>query len=205
MAVASQLSVPGGEEDAVRMGLAFLRSFPEDHAVAGLLGVAFARAEVPEARTLLESGMQASRPEPEVAFLLGLAVMKEGRDKRAQRLFERELQGNPKHLKAAQALIDQHNRLGDHSAILQVASEALLHSRKDVYLLHAKSQALFNLKNFASCRTELDLALLHHPKASALLLLDANLLSKEGKTERGAARFEQAKAARESEAAAKAP
>jgi len=202
MAVASQLSAPGGEEEAVRMGLAYLRNFPDDHAVAGLLGVAFAKAEVPEARVLLEAGLKASQPEREVAYLLGVALMKQGKSKRARRLFERELQHYPKQTKAAQALVTLHDKAGNQAAILQVASEALLHQSKDVFLLHAKSQALFNLKKYALCRTELDLALVHHPRNSSLLLLDANLLSKEGKPEHGAVRFEEAKAAKAAEDAA---
>jgi arylsulfatase A-like enzyme/Flp pilus assembly protein TadD len=196
MAVASQLSVPGGEEEAVGMGLAFLRQFPEDHGVAGLLGVAFARAEVPQAQVLLEQGLKANQPEPEVAYYLGVVAMKDDDMKRARTLFERELTQYPKHLKSAQALISVHDKKAATALILDVATTALLHNGSNETLLHAKAQALFNLKDFSACRLAMDLALVHHSKSSALILLDANLLKKEGKPEKGIARFEEAKAAK---------
>ena len=199
MAVASQLSVPGGEEKAVVMGLEFLRQFPEDHGVAGLLGVAFARAEVPQAQVLLEQGLKANKPEPEVAYYLGVVAMKESALKRARTLFERELMNYPKHLKSAQALISVHNKKADSALIVDVATTALLHHGSNETLLHAKAQALFNLKDFSACRLAMDLALVHHPQSSALILLDANLLKKEGKLEQGLARFEEAKAAKRTE------
>jgi arylsulfatase A-like enzyme/Flp pilus assembly protein TadD len=199
MAVASQLSAPGGEEEAVRMGLAFLRQFPEDLAVAGLLGVAFARSEVPQARQLLEQGVKATQPEPEVAYYLGIVHMREGRMNRARALFERELKQHPKHLKSAQALISVHNKKGAFPRVRDVATQALLHHGKDEPLLHAQAQALFNLKDYSACRLALDLALVHHSESSALLLLDANLLKQEGHPKKGAARFEQAKVAKAAE------
>jgi arylsulfatase A-like enzyme/Flp pilus assembly protein TadD len=199
MAVASQLSVAGGEEEAVRMGLDFLRQFPEDRAVAGLLGVAFARAEVPQARKLLEQGVQAQQPEPDVAYYLGIVHMREGRSKRARSFFEMELKHHPKHLKTAHALISVHNGRGAFGRVRDVATAALLHHGADEKLLHAQAQAFFNLKAFSDCRLALDLALIQQPRSSALLLLDANLLKQEGHTEKGLARFEQAKAAKAAE------
>lgn len=201
MAVASQLSVPGGETKAVELGLGYLRTYPDDHAVAGLLGVAFAQRGVPEARQLLDSGIKAEKPEHDVAFLLGLVYLKEDNAKRAAELFELELKNYPRSLKASQALVTALDKLGDTEGVLRTASAGLLHSPTDLALLHAKAQALYNLKDYGTCRVELDLALLQYPQSSVLLLLDANLLAKEGKKEEGALRFEQATAAKSLEEA----
>ena len=89
-----------------------------------------------------------------------------------------------------------HNKKADSALIVDVATEALLHHGSNEAFLHAKAQALFNLKDFSACRLAMDLALVHHPQSSALILLDANLLKKEGKPEKGIARFEAAKAAK---------
>lgn len=202
MAVASQLSVAGEEGKAVQLGVRYLEAYPDDYAVAGLLGVVFAKLGAPEARQLLETGVKADRPEAEVAFLLGLAVMAEEDDQRAATLFAKELEHYPRNLEAAQAYISVLDRAKDYEGILNVSSAALLHNPTDLPLLHAKAQSLFNLKHFDVCRTELDLARAQHPKASSLMLLDANLLSKEGKNDEGALLFEKAKAAKDAEDAA---
>jgi Flp pilus assembly protein TadD len=202
MAVASQLSVPGAEGKAVQLGVGYLEAYPDDYAVAGLLGVVFAKLGAPEARQLLETGVKADQPEGEVAFLLGLAVMAEEDDERAGTLFAQELEHYPRNLEAAQAYISVLDRKQDYEGILKAASAALLHHPTDLPLLHAKAQALFNLKHFDVCRTELDLARAQYPAASSLMLLDANLLAKEDKQDEGAALFEKAKVAKEAEEAA---
>jgi tetratricopeptide (TPR) repeat protein len=56
------------------------------------------------------------------------------------------------------------------------------------------AQCLFNLGDFAGARRTLDTALSLDPGDPDTVLLDANLLAKEGKKEAGAARFEEAKA-----------
>ena len=71
-----------------------------------------------------------------------------------------------------------------------------MHHPSDLNLLLAKAQASFNLKDFSSSRLAMDLALLHHSTSSEVLLLDANLLSKEGKPDEGRKRYEEAQAAR---------
>lgn len=196
MAVASQLSVSGGQEEAIRLGLAYLEDFPRDYAVAGLVGVAFAKAQIVEARELLEVGIRAERPEAEVAFYLGLAELGEGKKKRARQLFRKELEHYPRHLMSAVSLIRIEGEFKRNEAVLEAASAALVHHPSDLNLLLAKAQASFNLKDFSSSRLAMDLALLHHSTSSEVLLLDANLLSKEGKPEEGRKRYEEAQAAR---------
>ena len=196
MAVASQLSVAGGQDEAVRLGLVYLQDFPRDYAVAGLVGVAFAKAQLAEARDLLEVGIRAERPEAEVAFYLGLAELGDGKKKRARQLFRKELEHYPRHLKSAVSLIRIEGEFKRNEAVLEAASAALVHHPSDLNLLLAKAQASFNLKDFSSSRLAVDLALLHHASSSDVLLLDANLLSKEGKPEEGKKRYEEAQAAR---------
>ena len=204
MAVASQMSVKGEEGKAVALGLEYLQEFPQDYAVAGLLGVAMARVGSPDARRLLEDGAKADKPESEVCLLLGLAVLSEGDSERAIQLLNQELENYPRNLRAAQALISAHDSSKDYQAILEVSSSSLVHHPENLQLLHAKAQALFNLGEFPTCRIELDLALLKHPDSASLILLDANLLSKEGKDDEGAKRFEEAKVAKAKEDAEKA-
>ena len=115
------------------------------------------------------------------------------------------MENYPRSLRAAQALVTAKDSAKDYQGILEVSSASLVHHPENLQLLHAKTQALFNLKEYAVCRTELDLALLKHPESAALILLDANLLSKEGKDGEGAKRFEEAKTAKAKEDAAKPP
>ena len=58
---------------------------------------------------------------------------------------------------------------------------------------HDHAQALFNLRRYEAARTSLDEGLRRGPEVPALVLLDANLLAKEGQRERGQARFDEAK------------
>ena len=196
LAVASQLSVPNGQEEAINLGLTYLQDFPRDYAVAGLVGVAFAKVQIAEARDLLEVGIRADRPESEVAFYLGLAELGEGKKRRARQLFRKELEHYPKHLQSAVSLVRIEGEHGRNQAVLEVASAGLVHHPSDLNLLLDKAQASFNLKDFSNSRLAVDLALLHHPTSSEAILLDANLLSKEGKPEKGRERFEEAQEAR---------
>ncbi|MEC7241394.1 MAG: tetratricopeptide repeat protein [Myxococcota bacterium] len=196
MAVASQLSVSNGQEEAINLGLTYLQDFPRDYAVAGLVGVAFAKVQIAEARDLLEVGIRADRPESEVAFYLGLAELGEGKKRRARQLFRKELEHYPKHLQSAVSLVRIEGEYGRNQAVLEVASAGLVHHPSDLNLLLAKAQASFNLKDFSNSRLAVDLALLHHPTSSEAILLDANLLSKEGKPEKGRKRFAEAQEAR---------
>ena len=195
MAVASQLAIPEGKQEAVQLGLAYLQDYPRDYAVAGLMGVAFAKVQAAEARQLLEVGIQADKPEAEVAFFLGLAELADGKQRRARQLFQLELKHYPKRLQAAISLIRIDGKAKRHKAVVEVATQALVHAPQNSELLYAKTQSLFNLEEYERCRLELDLALVHHPASPDLMLLDANLLSKEGKPEAGKARFTEAQEA----------
>ncbi len=197
MAVAAQLSIPGEQEQGIALGLRYLEQHPDDHFVAGLLGVQLAKMGAPEARDFLELGVQAQEPQSEVALLLALLILDEGDVDGSIDLFELELAHHPSSLPAAKALITLHDQTKQHQAIVEVAAKALLHHPEDLSLLHARAQAFYNLEDYAACRGALDPALASHPGASILLLLDANLLSKEGQPEQGAKRFEQAQAAHE--------
>jgi tetratricopeptide (TPR) repeat protein len=116
----------------------------------------------------------------------------------ARALLERELDLYPRSPGALRALYVLYATQGEWKAEIEVVERLLMQEETPV-LWHAKAQAQFNLEDFGASRQTLDVAMERYPDASLLILLDANLLAKEGEQERAEARFEEAKRARERE------
>lgn len=189
----TSLIASGRGEEMVAIAGEYLEAYPRDLEVPGVLGVYFARTGA-EARAwpLLERAAQGEKPPPDVAFALGMRALAMEQPGPAQELMAREVAHHPLNVRARRVLARMARDASDwegwaeHTRFLvrQESADAL------VWLDHA--QALFNLKRYEEARTALDRALVLGPEVPEIVLLDANLLAKEGKREQGLARFEEA-------------
>lgn len=208
-AVWSLLQEPTLVDEAKSLGLAYLEAHPEDHDLSGILGLVYLREGEPEiAAPMLEKGCQADRPLRGVCEHVGVMARLQGDLALSRRLLDRELRFHPTNdnaLRAIQVVLGEQGEWG----ILVVAVSRLIALRgESAYLWVVKAQAEFNQEKFTEARASLTRSLALRPDWSQALLLDANLLAKEGNMDAARARFEEAKAAQEreeAEAAATAP
>ena len=202
-AVWALMQQEGPPEQALALGLSMLEQTPEDTAVSALVGLMLMHRGDPEAAApYLDRGCDADRPLRTVCQHVGVRAQLSGDAERARTRLDRELRFHPTNdaaLRAMQVLLSDEKDW----TLLIVAVERLLLLRGDSAVLrHAQAQALFNLEDFAASRVALDKGLALQPEWSALLLLDANLLAKEGQMVLAQERFEQATTARTAEDAA---
>jgi arylsulfatase A-like enzyme/tetratricopeptide (TPR) repeat protein len=201
MAVAALLDA-GDTESAVALGLEYLERYPDDYSLAGIIGVVLLRGgRTAEGEELVNVGLMADVAERDVAFFAGVAASNRENVDETRELLRRELKHYPGNTPAAKMLISSLVELKDWQGQVDIASGVLEVRQDDAVLWHTKAQALFNLQRFDETRVVLDEAMKLHPEVSILYLLDANLLSKEGKKEEANARFQEAKKVREKEAA----
>jgi arylsulfatase A-like enzyme/Flp pilus assembly protein TadD len=192
-------------DEAIAAGQEYRLKYPDDQALAGILGVLLVeRGRPQEAYPLLELGVQAAKPEMDVAWLLGARAVTEGDLEGALRLYGQELEVHPYNLKAAAARARVALKLGRWAEQLDSAEKMLAGKPDDAEMWHLSVLALFNLERYADARAALEKGLKVDPGYPELLLMDANLLAKEGRMEEGKKRFAEAQAALQARAA-KAP
>jgi choline-sulfatase len=174
----------------------YLGQEPGDVVLEALLGVAMWRAGDPEgAVPHLAVGVVAERPERDVAFFLAVKAREAGDVGKARALLHLELANHPRNTLAAKALIRELSDARDWAGLIEVAAAQVEIDPGDPAFWDAWAQGHFNLGRFAESRDVLDRGLALHPQSPQLLLLDANLLKKEGHDDRAVARFDEAKAA----------
>ena len=200
MAVAAMFSTEGGEEESMKLAFSYLEQYPKDRSLAGWLGVKLALAgELNDATKLLELGILADRPERDVAFLLSGTMNARGDRGRAGELLEQEVREYPNNSKAVSALIAHLGVDKDWQGLVTGTEIPAERDLLDAWSWHARAQAMFNLGLYKQARVALSAGLEKDPDLSILLLLEANLLSKEGRKEEAKTRFEEAKAAKAKE------
>jgi arylsulfatase A-like enzyme/tetratricopeptide (TPR) repeat protein len=200
MAVAAMYSTEGGENEAMNLAFTYLEQYPKDRSLAGWLGVKLALAgELNDATKLLEMGILADRPERDVAFLLAGTMNARGDRGRARELLEQEVREYPNNQKAVSTLIAHLGADKDWQGLVTATEIPAERGLLDAWSWHARAQAMFNLGLYKQARPALNKGLEKDPDLAILLLLDANLLSKEGKKDAAKIRFEKAKAAKAKE------
>jgi len=200
-AVASLLASEGGRDEGLALGQKYLREHKEDRTIAGLVGIELLRrGQVSEAIVQLEIASLAARPVRSVCLHLGVYAYRQGRVEDARNLLEEELGFYPRNREALRAIQLVYMDLGLWKEVIEVVDRLRAIEDND-FLRYARAQALFNLKEYGQARVALDEALGGSPERSDLLLLNANLLSKEGHSEKAAQQFKEAQAAREREQA----
>ncbi|HMV66704.1 MAG TPA: tetratricopeptide repeat protein, partial [Myxococcota bacterium] len=186
----------GKVDEALQLGQDYLLVHPDDQALAGAVGVLLIeKGEALQAYPLLELGAQAAKPEMDVAWMLGARAVAEGDLDGALALYLKELTNHPYNLKAAAACARLALKLGRWPEQLDAADKFLAVKQDDAEMWHLRVLALFNLERYAEAREAVDRALKLDPENPDLMLMDANLLAKEGKMDEGRARFAQAQEA----------
>jgi len=189
-AVAALLAQPTKRGEAVTLGRSYLSAFPDDNALAGIIGVATVASDPVGAYPLLERGLLAEKPERDVALLLARRAQAQGDDALAAKLAAIEVHNFPGDDDAVAMALAALGKVRDYAGLVEVADVALAVKPESEAVLHARAQAQFNLGDLVAARRSVDEALALHPRSAILALLDANLLAKEGKPEQAKARFE---------------
>ncbi|MBT3218263.1 MAG: hypothetical protein HN348_04175, partial [Proteobacteria bacterium] len=175
-------------------GFGYLERYPDDYALSGLLGVSLMRHGLTNrGMELVKVGILADKPEREVALYMAMNAQSRGDIYETRRYLELELKHWPGNNIAARMLVALLVPKREWQAQAAVAEAALAADDSDLLLWHAQAQALFNLGLYDESREVLGEALKRDQNLSILLLLDANLLAKEGKMEAAQVRFEEAK------------
>jgi Tfp pilus assembly protein PilF len=134
-----------------------------------------------------------------VAWWAGRVAAREGQVQIARKLYERELEHHPRTVGAALDLVTLLAEEQDYAAERALAKDLAERMPTEPRLWHAWAQSAFNLGELAEARGALDQALERFPKNPELVLLDANLLAKEGKRDEGRRRFDEARALKAAE------
>jgi len=185
--------IKGQEPEALALAERYFKEEPDNQLLAGFIGLSYLGTNrVAEAMPLLEMGAKAPQPLAMVCFHLGAKAHQEGRFEEAQRYLLREIEHHPKNLLAFRLLKEVYGERQDWEGMEVLAQRALEQAVTEEWA-HTKSQALFNLKKWKECRRSLNVAMKTFPDAAHLVLLDANLLDKEGKKDDAVRRFEEAK------------
>jgi len=187
----------------IELGLSYLEDYPDDYAVAGLVGLALLEErQLSLGLTYLERGDLADVPQRDVAYRLAAAAAGRGDRAEARRLLERELTHHPIHPEALVTLLRLMGADGGWGAQLARVEPFLEGPGKGmkpeilVPFWHIKAQALYNLQRYEEAREALKTGLSLDDGHPDLLMLDANLLNQAGRREEAVGRAEEARAAK---------
>ena len=197
------LFLAGKADQGMALGAEYLATSADDPEVAGLVGAEYARRnDAAHALPLLQIGIKATHPEPDVCYAMASFARDRKEWPAAEKLLEQELLAYPRNFKAGHALLVVETELQGWATQERLAQALIDHEGPTAELYRTKAQAQFNQKDYANARKTLNEALKLAPKGADNMLLDANLIAKEGDLVKAKARFEEAKAAKEKEVAA---
>ncbi len=186
----------GRHADARAQAEAWWTSHPDDLALAGVLGGLRVEAGDPSGWPLLELGVTATVPEPNVHWHLGVRAAAESRLEEAVAHLEREVADHPTSTGAWAVLARLSAQRQDWRRQVDAAARALAGTPKDASLWHLLVLGRFNLGDDAGAREALAAGLAVDPLEPDLLLMEANLRAKAGDREGGQRAFEAAERAR---------
>ena len=152
-----------------------------------------------EGLRLLEVGILADKPEYNVAYFLASATMGGGDRKRSAGLLERELAVHPQNTRAAYTLLNVYGLLKRWADEEELVSMLLENEPDNALLYYTLGLMRFNQENYPAAREAINAGLKLAPNVSILMLMDANLMAKEGDRDNGKLRFEKAKIRRTEE------
>ena len=186
-----------GETDAaLEIANGFLMEHPEDLSLSGMMGVWYLEHKnIPAAVPLLEKGIEADDPEYSVRFYAAARARQEGSLVEAAELLASELDAHPLHERARRAAIQMAHDTGDWPLVASHTAFLLERDDSDPYLHYMLILSTFNQGDVAGARAAVDIALVDHSEHPWVLLMEANVLAKEGNMELGKTRFEAAQRA----------
>jgi tetratricopeptide (TPR) repeat protein len=183
-----------GQVDRARAwGEAWLLEHSDDLGLSALVGqLRVDDGDLLGGYLLLEAAWAAEPPELNVGWYLAARALGQGDLDGADAFLRRELSAHPENLRAWVGMARLCQRRGDWVGQGDAARKAVAGLPKDPDVWHLLVLALFNQGRFAEAREALDAGLQVDAMSPDLLLMDANLLVKEGKPDLGRERFEAA-------------
>ena len=194
--------------EAVSWGQEWLARNPKATNVAGVLGVFYGRAEdMEKAEPLLRLSLDAPNPPRHVNYTMARIAFGAKMHEDAVTYLKAELKEYPDNRSARLLLVRVLSVDEKYEEALPVVEVMLKARGEDMRLLLTKAQLHFNLKQYDACEAALVRAEKLDAEEPELLLLKANLVSKQGNEELGKEIYEAAKAskARREAAGQKAP
>jgi arylsulfatase A-like enzyme/Flp pilus assembly protein TadD len=180
----------------------YAAAHPDDTSLLGVLGVIYLESgRRDEGLPLLQRSYDSGTPEFDVAYYLGARALGSADLAGAERLLLDELKHHERNTRAAFALSRLYMKQQKWQEQVDMADKVLAVAPRDPVMWHAKVLGLFNLERYPEAREALTAGLAVDPGHPDLILMDANLLAKEGREEEGKRRFDEAKAALDARAA----
>ncbi len=194
VAVEAQLRL-GRDEKAVEQGMAWMAEDERNFGLAATLGRYWlAKREYAKAEKYLKIAVSGPNPRLGARLRLAALALASGARQEGTQLLLDEVKDYPGNVAARLALgrvyAEDRNYL-DQLPQIRMAARALP-DRPDVQL--ALAQCHFNLGDYVTTRKAIDALLARWPEDPDIILLNANLLSKEGKRAEGEVQWQKAKA-----------
>lgn len=198
------LSTPPLAERGFAVGLRWAEEAPDDLELVGVIGIEMVRrGDLAGGERMLKKAITAETPERGVALHLGRLALGAGKFPEAAVLAEQELSRFPDERDAKRLLVEASARAGRWEDVERVGAPLAAQAPDQVQVWHALAQGRLNRGKLPEARAALDAALALSPDTPDLIVLDANLMVKEGRPRAEAeARFAEGKA--KAEAARKA-
>ena len=194
VSVTCQLFV-GLEDDGITAGTVWFEEDPDNLGLAAVLGHFWMRrGEFGRAEAYLRAASAGANPRSAARVQLAAVLAGTGRSTEAVVVLEAELGDHPSNIEALRALSRIYADERDYQAQLEIAKRAALLDPKSASTRLAVAQCLFNQADYGAARTSLQEAKRLAPADAAIMLLEANLLDKEGHPEEGRALFLKAQA-----------
>jgi arylsulfatase A-like enzyme/predicted Zn-dependent protease len=186
----------GKQEEALALGRAWVAEFPDDRSLKGVIGALLvAKSQLDEALPLLEDANRDEKPEYDVANLLATQAILNNDVETAFALYGKETANHPYNIRAVYARARLAVKLGRWADLVEAASLGVEQRKDDPELWYMLVLGYFNLGDYARARSAMTSGLAVDANYPELLMMDANLLAKEGKREEGARRAAEAQAA----------
>ena len=194
VSVTCQLFV-GLEDDAITAGTAWFADDPDNLGLATVLGNYWMRrGDFARAEGYLRAASAGANPNSTARVQLAAVLAGTGRSADAVATLEAELGDHPTSIPALRALSAVYADERDYQAQLEIARRLVLLEPTSASARLAVAQCLFNLGDYGAARSPLAEAKRLAPEDAAIMLLEANLLDKEGHPEEGRALFLKAQA-----------
>lgn len=193
IAVEAQIRA-GLVEDAVSAGTIWFEEDPSNLGIASILGGFWlTKGEYGQAEAYLRAAVEGANPRGGARVKLAAVLGATSRKQEAVSMLEAELADFPESVEAHRALSLVYAEEQDYLSQLGHVQELVRLLPESVDALRELAQCQFNLADYPGARRTLTEALRREPADPDVVMLDANLLAKEGRKGEGALRFEEAR------------
>ena len=185
----------GLEEDALAAGTTWFEEDPSNVALASAIGRHYLlTGDFTRAERFLRAAVETANPSKGARVNLAMLTAGTGRAAEALTLLEAELADTPDNVEALRVLSRVYSDERDYQSQYDVVRRLVKLQPGAARALLDQAQCEFNMRDYATARTTLMAAKALAPEEPDIMLLEANLLDKEGHSEEGRALFQKADA-----------